>query len=129
MKLSKKGKARQRAIAKAIASGKSLGGLLAGLAAAMFTGCRDNSPRVPMGDVPNQQQPNAAHEKRGRDASVRGKYVIEPEEKNNKVNETNAVFTTDGEMPADPEPPKPNAKNEMDKALPEGGDVEIMGEL
>ena len=83
MKLSKKSQSRQRAIAKAIASGKSLGGLLAGLAAAVFTGCRDNSPRVPMGDVPNQQQPNAAHEKRGRDASVRGKYLIEPEENNN----------------------------------------------
>ncbi len=120
MKLSKKSSARQRAIAKALASGKALGGLLAGLAAAAFTGCRGNSPRMPMGDVPNRQQPNAAHEQRGRDASVRGKYVIEPEE-SNKVNETNKVFTTWGRIPYRlPTTPEPNVKNEKCKALPRG---------
>ena len=123
MKLSKKGKSRQRAIAKALASGKSLGGLLAGLAAAVFTGCRDNSPRVPMGDFPNQQQPNAAHEKRGRDASVRGKYVIEPKEEGNKINENNEVFTTSGEIETKP---KPNAENEKEPIREEGGDVQII---
>jgi len=81
MKLSKKNQARQRAIRKAIASGKSVGGLLAGALALATTGCsprpspgpigrfpdrryeeqagrkaNNESPRrVPMGDVPNDQ--------------------------------------------------------------------------
>ena len=81
MKLSKKTQARQRAICKAIASGKSVGGLLAGALALATTGCspkpspgpigrfpdrryeeqagrkaNNESPRrVPMGDVPNDQ--------------------------------------------------------------------------
>ena len=51
MKLSKKSQARQRAIAKMVASGKALGGLLAGLVAAAIPGCRDNSPGARMGEV------------------------------------------------------------------------------
>ena len=81
MKLSKKNQARQRAIRKAIASGKSVGGLLAGALALATTGCsprpspgpigrfpdpsyeeqagrkanNETPRRVPMGDVPNDR--------------------------------------------------------------------------
>ena len=104
MKLSKKNQARQSAISKAIASGKALGGLLAGIAAAAFTGC--DGSRVPMGSFPNpnpEQQTNSASERHGR-AGRMGKYLMEPE-KPNKVNEKKEVFVTDGEIPARPEKP------------------------
>ena len=52
MKLSKKNAARQSAIRRALASGKSLGGLLVGLAAAMVGGCSERSPSTVMGDYP-----------------------------------------------------------------------------
>ena len=104
MKLSKKNQARQSAISKAIASGKALGGLLAGIATAAFTGC--DGSRVPMGSFPNpnpEQQTNSASERHGR-AGRMGKYLMEPE-KPNKVNEKKEVFVTDGEIPARPGKP------------------------
>ena len=60
MKLSNKSAALQRAIHKALASGKALGGLIVGLAATV-AGCRDHSPANTMGDYPAspQQQENA----------------------------------------------------------------------
>lgn len=127
MKLSKKGLARQRTIARAIASGKTLGGLLAGLAAATFAGCRDNTPSTTMGDFPRPQQeqkPNSNNEKQGRNPAVRGRYLIEPEKPNEK-NENTEVFVIEGEMPLEPEP---NAKNEKESEFEFGGDVDISGE-
>ncbi len=57
MKLSKKNAARQRALQKAIASGKTLGGLLVGLTAATVVGgCREPSPARTMGSYPSPQQ-------------------------------------------------------------------------
>ena len=98
MKLSKKGTARQRAIHKTLAAGKTLGGLLAGIAASVFSGCSEHSPANTMGDYPN---PNAPREVKGhRRADVMGKMLLTPErERKNAANETNGVFVTDGAMP------------------------------
>ena len=65
MKLSKKNAARQRALQKAIASGKTLGGLLVGLTAATVVGgCQTPAPT--MGICPRpQQQANATSENAG----------------------------------------------------------------
>ena len=108
MKLSKKSRARQSAISRAIASGKSLGGLLAGVAATLFAGCTEKSPEVPMGDYPNPDPPpNAASERHGRGARM-GKYLMEEPKKTNKANERKEVFATDGEVPVPP-PEEPKA--------------------
>ena len=126
MKLSKKSQARQRAIAKMVASGKALGGLLAGLVAAAIPGCRDNSPGARMGEVPcpqQEQKPNSGNEKHGRNPAVRGKYLIEPE-KPNETNENGEDFRTMGEI-AEPES---NAKNEKEPVFEEGGDIQISDE-
>ena len=57
MKLSKKSAARQRVLQKAIASGKTLGGLLVGLTAAtVVSGCKDSSPASTMGSYPRPRQ-------------------------------------------------------------------------
>ena len=93
MKLSKKNVARQRAIQKAIASGKTLGGLIAGLtAAAVVGGCREHSPAHTMGRFPD------------------------PHYQNNAKNENAEVLVTEGAI-AVPEPtppqPKPNAVREQ----------------
>ena len=54
MKLSKKNQARQRAIRKAIASGKSVGGLLAGALALATTGCSPGGhTQGPIGRFPD----------------------------------------------------------------------------
>jgi LysM repeat protein len=67
MKLSKKNAARQRALQKVIASGKTLGGLLVGLTAATVVGgCKEPSPARTMGSYPRpQQQANATSENVG----------------------------------------------------------------
>ena len=67
MKLSKKNAARQRVLQKAIASGKTLGGLLVGLTAATVVGGGKNpSPASTMGSYPSpQQQANATSENAG----------------------------------------------------------------
>ncbi len=80
MKLSKKNVARQRAIQKAIASGKTLGGLIAGLtAAAVVGGCKDTSPAHTMGSYPRpQQQANATSENIGE--FVTGGAIAAPED-------------------------------------------------
>ena len=126
MKLSKKSQARQRTIAKMVASGKALGGLLAGLVAAAIPGCRDNSPGARMGEVPcpqQEQKPNSGNEKHGRNPAVRGKYLIEPE-KPNETNENNEDFRTMGEIVE----PEPNAKNEKEPVFEEGGDIQVSDE-
>jgi len=66
MKLSKRSEALQRAIHKAVASGKALGGLLVGLAATV-TGCREHTPANTMGSYPaspQQQEENAMRNRR-----------------------------------------------------------------
>ena len=65
MKLSKRSEALQRAIHKAVASGKALGGLLIGIAATV-TGCRERTPANTMGSypAPRQQQENAMRNRR-----------------------------------------------------------------
>ena len=98
MKLSKKNAARQRVLQKAIASGKTLGGLLVGLTAATVVGgCKDPSPASTMGSYPRPQQ----------QANAKGENVGE--------------FTTGGEI-AVPEPtplqPKPNAVREQRGKFP-----------
>jgi len=67
MKLSRKNVALQRVLQKAIASGKTLGGLLVGLTAATVVGgCKDPSPASTMGCCPRpQQQANATSENIG----------------------------------------------------------------
>ena len=79
MKLSKKNAARQRALQKAIASGKTLGGLLVGLTAATVVGgCKDPSPASTMGSYPRpQQQANATSE--DTEVFVTGGVIAEPE--------------------------------------------------
>ena len=98
MKLSKKNAARQRVLQKAIASGKTLGGLLVGLTAATVVGgCKDPSPASTMGSYPRPQQ----------QANAKGENVGE--------------FTTGGAI-AVPEPtplqPKPNAVREQRGKFP-----------
>ena len=109
MKLSKKSAALQRAIHKALASGKALGGLIVGLAA-MVSGCRDHSPANTMGDYPN---PNAVRETRTRrSAAVRGKMLLRPErECTNTVNETKAKRTLMG---------MPSSQTDKSKKAPDG---------
>ncbi|MBR2920697.1 MAG: LysM peptidoglycan-binding domain-containing protein [Kiritimatiellae bacterium] len=81
MKLSKKNAARQRVLQKAIASGKTLGGLLVGLTAATVVGgCKDPSPASTMGSYPRpQQQANATSENVGEFAT--GGVIVEPKPK------------------------------------------------
>ena len=68
LSLSRKDSGRQRAIQRALASGKGLAGLLAGLAAATFAGgCYERHPTATgarMGSIPatSEQQPNAVNE-------------------------------------------------------------------
>lgn len=81
MKLSKKNAARQRVLQKAIASGKTLGGLLVGFTAATVVGgCKDPSPASTMGSYPRpQQQANATSENVGEFAT--GGVIVEPKPK------------------------------------------------
>ena len=93
MKLTKKNARRLKAIQKALASGKGLGGLLVGLAAATVTaGCNGRIPFF----------------------TTAGKPA-------NFHNEVPDVFVTEGEVPELPEPPEPattNAANETKDAVP-----------
>jgi len=75
MKLSKKGRIRQRAIHKARAAGKALGGLLAGLAASVVSGCTEHSPANTMGSYPNVPSEVKGH----RRADVMGRMLLTPE--------------------------------------------------
>ena len=95
MKLSKKDRARQRAIGKTLAAGKALGELLAGLVASVVSGCTEHSPANTMGSYP---APNAPSEVKGhRRADVMGRMLLTPEsECTNAVNEAKGE-TTQGE--------------------------------
>jgi hypothetical protein len=83
MKLSKKNAALQRTMRKTIASGKTLGGLLVGIAATI-TGCREgNSPASTMGSYPNPfYHENGASESRSRRAIPGEPPVPQPDETN-----------------------------------------------
>lgn len=85
MKLSKKNQTLLRRIRKALASGKTLGGLLVGLATTTIgNGChRDRGPHNVMGSYPNtSSDANVRNERR--DCHVRGKYLVKPPEKPKK---------------------------------------------
>ncbi len=92
MKLTKKNARRLKAIQKSLASGKGLGGLLVGLAAAtVAAGCNG---RIPFFSTP------------GRPANFHNE---------------DDIFVTDGEVPELPEPPEPvatNAANEAGRDVP-----------
>ena len=116
MKLSKKNAARQRVLQKAIASGKTLGGLLVGLTAATVVGgCKDPSPASTMGSYPRpQQQANATSENVGE--FVTGGAIAEPEAitepkpktsqpKPNAVRERRGKEIVLGGKPLSPPPP------------------------
>ena len=88
MKLTKKNSRRLKAIQKALASGKGLGGLLVGLAAAtVAAGC---DGRIPF-------------------FTTAGKPA-------NFHNEHPDIFVTEGEVPELPEPPEPATTNDVNEA-------------
>ena len=99
LKLSKKNSAVQRSIQKAIASGKALGGLIVGLAAAV-AGCREHhSPASTMGRFPDPRyQENGMNETRSRRAIPGEPPVPQPDE-TNAVNECKKgdIVRTQGE--------------------------------
>ena len=116
MKLSKKNAARQRVLQKAIASGKTLGGLLVGLTAATVVGgCKDTSPASTMGSYPRpQQQANATSENVGEFATggviaVPGNIAVPkpktPQPKPNAVRERRGKEIVPGK-PLTPPPPR-----------------------
>ena len=90
MKLSKENAARQRVLQKAIASGKTLGGLLVGLAATTVTGCGRHSPASTMGRFPD------------------------PHYQENATNENAEVLVTEGEIP-EQKSPTPNVVQEQQR--------------
>ena len=109
MKLSKKNAARQRVLQKAIASGKTLGGLLVGLTAAtVVSGCKDSSPASTMGSYPRpQQQANATSENIGEFATggvIAVPGAKPPQPKPNAVREQPGKTITIGKPPAPPLP-------------------------
>ena len=114
MKLSKKNAARQRVLQKAIASGKTLGGLLVGFTAATVVGgCKDPSPASTMGSYPRpQQQANATSENVGEFAT--GGVIVEPKPKTpqpkpNAVRERRGKEIVLGGKPLSP-PPLPQGQ-------------------
>ena len=114
MKLSKKSAARQRVLQKAIASGKTLGGLLVGFTAAtVVVGCKDPSSASTMGSYPRpQQQANATSENVGEFAT--GGVIVEPKPKTpqpkpNAVRERRGKEIVLGGKPLSP-PPLPQGQ-------------------
>ena len=112
MKLSKKNAARQRVLQKAIASGKTLGGLLVGLTAATVVGgCKDPSPASTMGSYPRpQQQANATSENIGEFATggvIAVPGAKPPQPKPNAVREQRGKTVTMGKLVRRVTPPAP----------------------
>lgn len=101
MKLSKKNQARQRAIRKAITSGKSVSGLLVGTLALATTGC---SPRPSPGPI--GRFPDPSYEERA---------------KTNACNETPPVQPAPGDAPPLQPPPKPSPKSTRTKSMRTSG--------
>ena len=124
MKLSKKNAALQRAMQKAIASGKALGGLLVGITAATVVGgCKEPSPASTMGSYPRpQQQANATSENVG-EFVTRGFFTESkpriPQPKPNAVQEQQCEKVIRGRIVP---PVTTNAVNEADdEAVVMGG--------
>ena len=112
MKLSKKNAARQRVLQKAIASGKTLGGLLVGLTAATVVGgCKDPSPASTMGSYPRpQQQANATSENVGEfvtEGAIAVPKPQTPQPKPNAVRERRGKEIVLGGKPLSPPPLPP----------------------
>ena len=116
MKLSKKNAARQRVLQKAIASGKTLGGLLVGLTAAtVVSECKDSSPASTMGSYPRpRQQANSTSENVGEfvtEGAIAVPKPQTPQPKPNAVREQRGKTPTMGKMPVRgkvlPPPPLP----------------------
>ena len=110
MKLSKENASRQLAIHDAIASGKALGGLIVGFAAAV-AGCGERrSPANTMGSFPNPYcQENAANEN-AEVFSIDGGMPI-PEEilaQEQEPSKTNAIREAQGKGLVPGAPPKPH---------------------
>ena len=92
MKLSKKNQTRQRAIRKALTSGKSVSGLLAGALALATTGCSPGGhTHGPIGRFPDPR--------------------YEEQAPTNACNETPPVQMPPGDMPPPQPPPKPTPKS------------------
>ena len=87
MKLSKKRAALQRAIHKAVASGKALGGLFVGLATTV-AGCRDHhSPANTMGDYPASPPLQEENTMKSRCRATPGMPAVPRPAETNAVNE------------------------------------------
>ena len=85
MNLSQKNKTLLRNIRDMLASGKTLCGLLVGIAtSAIGSGCqRDRGPHNVMGSYP-KPEPDANVRNERRDCHVRGKYLVKPPAKPKK---------------------------------------------
>ena len=121
MKLSKKNQARQRAIRKALAGGKSVSGLLAGALALATTGCSPKPSPGPIGRFPDRNyeeraRRNANNEKPRRVpmGDVPSDQPIQPKapgtQSPNPKPVTPPLVRTTGEVPPPPQKPpqKPN---------------------
>ena len=101
--MTKKNKSILRNIRKMLASGRSLGSLLVGLAATAVGCQRDHSPADVMGSYPNTNVRNE-----GRDCHVRGKYITrEQPETTNQTNTVPIAQPTDKPKEAAPPASKP----------------------
>ncbi len=100
MKLSKKDAAVQRAIHRAVSSGKALGGLLVGLAATVV-GCRENhSSAHTMGRFPDSRyQENATSETRNKRAIPGEPPVPQPAETNAVREKKGKEIALSGDVP------------------------------
>ena len=115
MKLSKKNAARQRALQKAIASGKALGGMLVGFAASVV-GCGErHSPAHTMGRFPDPSYREGKSTNENADGFVTSGDIAEPmpkkpQPKPNVVNEVKEERRPRLQgAPLPPTPPKPPA--------------------
>jgi len=124
MKLSKKNAARQSAIHRAIASGKTLGGLLVGLTAATVVGgCKEASPSRTQGSYPrSQQQANATNE--DTEEFVTGGAIAEPEPEPTQVKPNAVRERQDKEIVLGGKPLPPSAPPlPQDQYRVKGGDT------
>ena len=120
LSLSRKDSGRQRAIQRALASGKGLAGLLAGLAAATFAGgCNGLRPSATMGRFPAapEQQPNAGNE--FEEDWIAGDIVF-PDETVEMPNAANEAKCAVPVLPGKLAPEQPNAGNEFEGGVTAG---------
>ena len=123
MKLSKKDEARQRMIARTLASGKALGGLLIGLTATAFTGCRNETGSADtMGRYPaSMEQENRGSEKDHTLVTTAGVIgTLEPEMEQVKTGGTSVG--TPGKPPA-------KTRNGVNENSVDGKAPTVMGKI